>query len=152
MSVIGNLTTGRVGSKIVVAAWSCGYSASGNGRIGFERSVAEPICICDNNYFTVDAENKAFNCVKAGKYIVYYFFKSNISSTDGTRPTYTVSYSVKKGSNNIASGTTNAGVLKASSTKQSISVGSSISGQYSVSSFYDSFSRGIDAALVIVEA
>ena len=147
MSIIGNAITSCNNKKIIVAAWSFG-SQSPSGAIGFERNGIDPIHICDNNYFIADTQNKVFTCIKPGKYAIYYFFRTNVSSNNVTPPSETMHYIIKRNNIVLVSETAKAGILKSGKiSKIRLDINETISGIYSGAYIYS----GTDAMLVIVE-
>ena len=116
MSVVGDMVSGKVGKRILIAAFGDGYENTGSLPRCWAGFGVENILHYDQELFSV--QSNQFVCKKAGDYLVRYYFKLSRSNSS---PQNGIQYTVQ-----TKRGTTTTNIANGSKTSLAVETGSSV--------------------------
>ena len=116
MSVLGDMVSGKIGKRILIAAFGGGYDNTGSLPRCWAGFGVKNILHYDQELFSV--RSNQFVCKKAGDYLVRYYFKLSRSNSS---PQNGIQYTVQ-----TKRGTTTTNIVNSSKTTLAIETGSSV--------------------------
>lgn len=116
MSVLGDMVSGKVGKRILIAAYGDGYDNTGSLPRCYAGFGVKNILHYDQELFSV--RSNQFVCKKAGNYLVRYYFKLSRSNSS---PQNGIIYTVQ-----TKRGTTTTNIANGSKTSLAVETGSSV--------------------------